>query len=260
MVTLKRSVLNLCQCHTQNKTKNTQTCHSPPSPSPPLPPPNSRSRAQNLNLSLKFSPVWQTVSTPTYRTVWREADILDFFCAPLQLLTTVTWGHTWTDRALLLWIPGLLWHKRTRIPPWPPVTHTRLHSQRTLTFTLVRGHTPPLPSPRPFKIHNHHSLCKIHTHHVCSATLYPQPLCPTCTHTHTHTHFESHTHTLLRGPLVLLPLHLAGAICSTRFVSGCGKAALGWWCREASWWRCLSWLMEDFCRDLGLERAFIYQT
>lgn len=146
------------------------------------------------------------MSTPTYRTVWREADILDFFCAPLQLLTTVTWGHTWTDRALLLWIPGLLWHKRTRIPPWPPVTHTRLHSQRTLTFTLVRGHTPPLPSPRPFKIHNHHSLCKIHTHHVCSATLYPQPLCPTCTHTHTHTPTLSHTRThFSEGPSSYCP-------------------------------------------------------
>lgn len=87
------------------------------------------------------------------------------------------------------------------------------HTQRTPTFALAQGDT-----PSPFD--NHHSLCRLHTHtHTSRLFGYTSPA---CTHTHTppHMHTQTHTYTLHRGPLALLPLHLAGAICFTRFVSG----------------------------------------
>lgn len=88
-------------------------------------------------------------------------------------------------------------------------THTSPHSQRAPTFTLTQGDTPSL-----LKIHNHHSLCKIHTHHVLSAWVHFIN-----THTLLHMHTQTPTHTLHRGPLALLPLHLAGAVCSALSVA-----------------------------------------
>lgn len=82
-------------------------------------------------------------------------------------------------------------------------------------------------SKSPFILQNPHTL-----HPVCQGTLHQ--------HTHSLQPMHSQTHTSQRAPFALLPLHLAGAICSTHFVSGWWKAAPGWWCCGA-----LSWLVEE---------------
>lgn len=84
------------------------------------------------------------------------------------LLTTVTWGHTWTDR--LGPSPptlGLLWHTHTHTLEWGPFT-VALRWRHPLLFS---------------KVHNHHSRGK-NPHSprpVCSGTLHQR------THTQTHT-------------------------------------------------------------------------
>lgn len=86
----------------------------------------------------------------------------------------------------------------------------------------------------------------------------PPPVCfgTLCQHTHTrsltctHKNSTEHEHPPTHTPS--LPVHLAGAICSSCFVSARGEAAQRWWCREASWWSCLFRLVEDRCDDRRL--------
>lgn len=140
------------------------------------------------------------------------------------LLTAVTWGHAWTDRLLSHPLLDCGDTHASLYPQWAPAftfTHTP-HLRLTITIHSTKSHTP---------------------HPVCVSTW---------VHFFTHplARMYAQTHTLHRGPLALLPLHLAHAICSTRFVGGWQKAALGWWCCGATWWKHLSRLVEDLCHDL----------
>lgn len=112
------------------------------------------------------------------------------------------------------------------------VLNVRVHAF-ALSLARARTHTLAFESSKsPFILQNPHTL-----HPICLGTLHQR--------THTHTlppaRALSQTHTSLRAPFALLPLHLAGAICSTHFVSGWWKAAPGWWCCGA-----LSWLVEEW--------------
>lgn len=74
--------------------------------------------------------------------------------------------------------------------------HKHTHTHTLSTFTLTHGDTP--PSFFFLTVHNHHSLCKIHTHHVPSAWVH---FINTRTHTLPHMHAQTHTRThFTEGP------------------------------------------------------------
>lgn len=90
-------------------------------------------------------------------------------------------------------------------------THTYTHAcKHTYTASLTQGlqHSLSHREDNPLSFESSQSPFTRQNPHT------PRPVCLG----HTHTHTPAHAHTLHKGPLALLPLHLAGAICSTRFV------------------------------------------
>lgn len=172
--------------------------------------------------------------------VWRTPIFchLSSSCHNLLLLTMVTWGHTWTDRLLFLTHSGLLWH-----------THT--HAQKTPLHTEsfdIHSHT----GRHPFSIENTQSPFTLQNPHTTTSCLLGYT---SSTHTRSRTctlrHPNTHTRTSQRAPrLIASPFgwcHLFHTFC--RWLT---KSCSGWWCSEATWWKYLSWLVQDLWHDLRL--------